>query len=64
MAPGWTRTPSVMEMLPEYLEEESKNIMLERIAQPEEIANVIYFLASDNASYINGEIIRVDGGIK
>lgn len=64
IAPGWTKTESVSEMNPKYLKDEEQKILLKRMAQPEEIANVVAFLASAEASYINKTVIRVDGGLK
>ncbi len=62
IAPGWTDTDMVKDIDPKYRKIEEDNILLNRFAKPEEIANVVYFLASGEASYINGEIIVVDGG--
>ena len=64
IAPGWIKTESTNDMNPKFVENELKHILLNRFAEKDEIAKVIYFIASDDASYINGSIIRVDGGYK
>jgi len=62
VAIGWADTEMNKSLPPDYIESENDRIYLGRFACPEEIANAIYFLASDEASYINGEILVVDGG--
>lgn len=62
ICPGWVNTPMNHQLSDEFRKQETEKIFLKRFANPEEIAKVIYFLTSDNASYINNSIIKVDGG--
>jgi len=62
ICPGWVNTDMNKELDSEYKKSEEERILLKRFAEPEEIAKTVFFLCSDNASYINKSIIRVDGG--
>lgn len=63
VAPGFVITP-MTEKLPDRVKEEYfKAIPLGRFSTPEEIASVVAFLLSDDASYITGEVIKVNGGL-
>ena len=62
VAIGWADTDMNKDLPKDYIEEENKKIYLERFASPSEVANVIYFLASEESTYINGEVITIDGG--
>jgi 3-oxoacyl-[acyl-carrier protein] reductase len=62
ICPGWTDTDMNKDMDPELVKQEKEKIFLQRFATPEEIAKVIYFVASEGGSYINNAVIRVDGG--
>lgn len=62
IAPGWVNTDIYKDLPEDFVKEEPEKIWLKRFAESEEIARVKVFLASDNASFINGEILKVDGG--
>jgi 3-oxoacyl-[acyl-carrier protein] reductase len=63
VAPGFVDTPILSTMPPKVLDQMREKVPLGRLAAPEEIANVYAFLASDEASYINGAVIEVSGGM-
>ena len=62
IAPGWVDTEMNKDLPKDFVEEETEKIYLKRFAKPKEIAKSILFLASDDASYITGSILKVDGG--
>ena len=62
VAPGWVNTDMNKELPKDLIEEETNRIYKKRFAEPSEIAKVVTFLASDDADFINDEIIKVDGG--
>lgn len=64
VAPGWINTASVLKMNPHYLKSEQEKILLKRFAKASEIVNLIYFMTSDKASYLNDSVIKIDGGRK
>lgn len=63
VAPGWIDTPLIQPLkdMPEVFNGIMQRSPMQRLGQPKEIANVVLFLASDAASFINGAIIKVDG---
>jgi len=63
VAPGFILTEMVQAMPEEVLAKMSEKVPLKRLGNPEDIANIYAFLASDQADYINGTTISVDGGI-
>ncbi len=64
IAPGLTKTDMMSDNTPEkIITQVRNNVSLKRIAEPNEVANATLFLASDLASYITGQILRVDGGM-
>lgn len=73
VCPGWTQTRRIEELAKvvaekkgrpyeAVIEEWTNKIPLKRLAQPQEIADTVSFLASEKASYITGTVIQVDGG--
>jgi 3-oxoacyl-[acyl-carrier protein] reductase len=63
VAPGFIETPILRTIPEKVLHQMKERVPLRRLGTPEDIANVYAFLASDDASYINGAVIEVAGGL-
>lgn len=63
VAPGFINTDMTASLSEKVKEEASKNIPLKRLGDPEDVSNLVGFLASDAANYITGQVINVDGGM-
>lgn len=63
VAPGFIETNMTDVLKQEVKDEIAKNIPLKRMGTPQDVANVVKFLASQDSSYITGQVISVDGGM-
>mgnify|MGYP004605912979 CR=1 FL=1 len=64
VAPGPVETEMIRKNMDKVGSTIFSNSIMERLAKPEEIADVIYYLSSEEAAFINGQVIKVDGGKK
>jgi 3-oxoacyl-[acyl-carrier protein] reductase len=62
VAPGVIQTPMIAEIRPEVRAEYEKQIPLGRIGRPEDVANAVLFLASEESGYITGQVLPITGG--
>ena len=63
VAPGFIQTPMTDKLTPEQRKAQIDFIALKRLGQPEDVANVVLFLASDLSAYVTGQVVAVDGGL-
>lgn len=64
IAPGFIGTDSELKQMDEeFIKQEEEKILVKRMGKPEEIAKLVAFLVSEDASYINNSVIRIDGGM-
>ena len=63
VAPGFIGTDMTAKLSPETLEKFKNAIPAQRIGQPKDVANAVAFLVSDEAAYITGQVLGVDGGL-
>ena len=62
VAPGVIQTDMVKNVTPETMEELRQETPLEKLGRPEDVAEALWFLASDRAGFITGEVLNVSGG--
>ncbi len=63
VAPGFVRTDLIDKLPRQVLDDAEKGSVLGRIAEPDDIAGVVFFLCSEAARHITGQVILVDGGL-
>jgi len=63
VAPGFIQTAMTDKLSPEAKKAQTDFIALKRLGLPEDVANVVLFLASDLSGYVTGQVIAVDGGL-
>ena len=64
IAPGYIMTDMLKTVPQNLLDDFAKLTMLKRLGQPHEIANAALFLASDESSYVTGQVLEVNGGMR
>ncbi|MFN3566876.1 MAG: SDR family oxidoreductase, partial [Burkholderiaceae bacterium] len=63
VCPGFIATPILNTIPDKVMAQMTERVPMKRLGRPEEVANLYAFLASDEASYINGAVIEVTGGL-
>ncbi len=63
ICPGYIDTPALSAMTPEQRQAATAKVPMRRLGKPEEVAAAVVFLATENAGYITGSVLKIDGGI-